>query len=54
METNVDQLKETKYDVFVGSLVLQQIHILKRIVLFNDFCEPSDKALQTFYERIYI
>ena len=50
MHLNVDLLRESKVDPRVGSIILQEMKMLKDIILFSDFCSPKELEIQ--YKRI--
>ena len=51
LHLNLDSLRETKCDPRVGSIILQEMHMLQDIVLFSDFCGPRE--IDTFFHRVY-
>ena len=48
---NIDLLRESKVDPRAGAIIVEEIGMLRDVVLFSDFCSP--KNMDIVYKRIY-
>jgi hypothetical protein len=48
---NLDTLKEQKIDPKIGAILLETWQILRKIVLYSDYCGHTVEDLDIYYER---